>query len=244
MLISFIRDGTYGYVREDRIGLYAFLSNNNLAIRRKAIVEAKGYDDSLHIAEDYDVCQRLGRAGWLLYFCPEVACSHRARKSLLGLLSQWWNYGLHLASGYHRYHPGRTIITVTVPRWRDYDNPEPIRHDLAVRDARQRLPLSVFVHVSPFVIMHVAAVTWLVLAFVWSNSWMKWMTAVLSAALLVGYARVDIKYLRRDGLRKVIGLFAIRFAVNSAFVWGGLVGGLKCGALYVFPPIQVRVPAE
>ena len=84
MLISFIRDGVYGYVREDRVGIYSFMSNNNLAIRRKAIVEAEGYDDSLRIAEDYDVCQRLVRAGWLLYFCPEMACSIARARAFAG----------------------------------------------------------------------------------------------------------------------------------------------------------------
>ena len=244
MLINFIRDGAYGYLREDRVGIYSFISNNNLALRRKAIVDAGGYDESLHIAEDYDVCQRLVRAGWLLYFCPEVACSHRARRSLVGLLRQWWSYGFSLASGYHRYHTGRAIMTLAVPRWNDYDNPEPIRRDLAGRGTRRRLPVSVFVHVSSFVMLHAAAATWLTLALVWRNPSMNWMMAAIVTALLVGYARADIKHLRRDGLRRAVGLVAIRFAVNSAFVWGGFVGGLRCGALYVFPPIRIRVGSE
>ena len=35
----------------------------------------------------------------------------------------------------------------------------------------------------------------------------------------------------------------IRFAVNSAFVWGGLLGSLKCGAFYIFPTIHTRAVA-
>jgi hypothetical protein len=245
MLISFIKDNAYGYVREDRVGIYSFLSNNNLALRRKAVIDAGGYNDSLRIAEDYDLCQRLGRAEWLLYFCPNVACSHRARKSVHGLLRQWWNYGVHLADGYYRYHSGRAIMTLGSPRWEEHDNPEPIRGDLAASSGpRRRLPVSVFIHVSPFVMMQVAVVAWLVLALVWGNLWMDWAMAAVCALLVIAYARVDLRHLRRDGLRRAAGLVAIRFAVNSAFVWGGVVGSLKCGALYIFPPIQVRVTAE
>ena len=243
MLINFIKRGSYGYLREDRVGIYGFISNNNLALRRRAIVDAGGYDDALRIAEDYDICQRVGRAGWLLYFCPEVCCYHRARKSLQGLLRQWWNYGRHFAPRYRQYYPGRAIVSVTIPTWRDYDNPEPIRRDVAVRDGWRRWPVSVFVHVSPFVVMHLAAVAWVVAVLCGSPSLVA-ATSVVAVASLLAYARADFAHLGRDGLRKALGLFAIRFAVNSAFVWGGLVGGVKSGAFYLFPPIQERIGAR
>ena len=67
---------------------------------------------------------------------------------------------------------------------------------------------------------------------------------MIFTALLLGYARTDFKNFRRDGWRKALGLFVIRFAVNSAFVWGGLLGGSRSGAFYIFPPIQMRVGAD
>lgn len=242
MLINFIKKGTYGYLREDRVGIYNFISNNNLSLRRQAIVEAGGYDDSLRIAEDYDVCQRLGRAGWLLYFCPEVSSDHRARKNLRGLLKQWWNYGLHLAQGYRRHYPGRALVSLGSPKWQDYDNPEPIRRGLPVRYGRLRQSVSVFVHMSLFVMMHAAGAA-LLFAIVYGNRSLAWTMAMISTALLLGYARADFRNLRRDGWRKALGLFTIRFAVNSAFVWGGLLGGGRRGAFYIFPTIHTRVGA-
>ena len=242
MLISFIKRGTYGYLREDRVGIYGFISNNNLSLRRQAIVDAGGYDDALHVAEDYDVCQRVGRAGWLLYFCPEVCCYHRARKTFRSLLRQWWRYGLHLAPGYRRHYPGRAIVSFAIPKWQDHDNPEPIRRGLPEGAGRRRLPFSLFVHVSPFVLMHAAAAA-LLLAMYWRSLSLATAVAILSAAFLFGYARSDFANVRRDGWRKAMGLFAIRFGVNSAFVWGGMLGGIKCGALYLFPPISLRVGA-
>lgn len=242
MLISFLKRGTYGYLREDRVGIYGFISNNNLALRRQAVVEARGYDDALHVAEDYDVCQRVGRAGWLLYFCPEVCCYHRARKSFRSLLKQWWRYGLHLAPGYRRHYPGRAIVSFAAPRWQDHDNPEPIRRGLPEGSAERRLPFSLFVHVSPFVLMHGAAAV-LLLALRWRSPALAAAVAIVSAACVFGYARSDFANVRRDGWRKAMGLFAIRFGVNSAFVWGGMLGGIKCGALYLFPPISLRVGA-
>lgn len=243
MLITFIKRGSYGYLREDRVGIYNFISNNNLALRRQAIAETKGYDESLRIAEDYDVCQRLGRAGWLLYFCPEVSCYHRARKKIRGLLKQWWNYGLHLAPGYRRHHPGRVVVSLGRPLWQDDDNPEPIRRSAPARYGRLRQAVGVFLHVSLFVTMHAAAGAALLSTLVYGIEPLTWTMALLAAALLAGYARPDFKHLPRDGWRKALGLFAIRFAVNSAFVWGGLLGGGRCGAFYVFPPIHMRIGA-
>ena len=242
MLINFIRRGTHGYLREDRVGIYSFISNNNLALRRQAIGDAGGYDDSLRIAEDYDVCQRLGRAGWLLYYCPDVSCDHRARKTLRGLLKQWWNYGLHLARGYRRHHPGRAIVSLVVPEWHHDDSPEPIRRGSPARYGRLRL-VSLFVHLSLFLMVYVAAAAF-VIATVYGNQWFTRVTGVIFGALLLGYARTDFRNLRRDGWRKALGLFVIRFAVNSAFVCGGLLGGSRYGAFYIFPPIQTRIGAD
>jgi hypothetical protein len=241
MLINFLKKGTYGYLREDRVGIYSFISNNNLSLRRKAIVEAGGYDDALRIAEDYDVCQRLGGTGWLPYFCPEVSCDHRARKKVTALLKQWWNYGLHLALGYRRHHPGRVVVSLASPKWRNSDSPEPIRRGHPGRPGRRR-PVNVFVHVSLFVMMHVAGAALLV-AIAYGNQPVTWTMAMIATALLLGYARTDFEDLRQDGLRKALGLFVIRFAVNSAFVWGGLLGSLKCGAFYIFPTIHTRAVA-
>jgi hypothetical protein len=83
----------------------------------------------------------------------------------------------------------------------------------------------------------------LLIAIVYGNQSITWTMAMIFAALLLGYARPDFTNLRRDGCRKTLGLFVIRFAVNSAFVWGGLLGGSKCGALCIFPPIHTRVVA-
>lgn len=242
MLINFIRKGSGGYLREDRVGIYSFISNNNLSLRRQAIGEAGGYDDSLRIAEDYDVCQRMGRAGWLLYVSAHVSCGHRARKNLGSLLKQWWNYGFHLAWGYRRYYPGRALVSLAIPKWQDYDSPEPIRSVLPGRPRRLRRSVSVFVHMSPFAMMHATGAA-LLIAGVCGNQSITWTMAIISTALLVGYAKPDFQNLRRDRWRKALGLFVIRFAVNSAFVWGGLLGGLRRGAFYIFPTIHVRAPA-
>ncbi len=238
MLISFIKKGVYGYLREDRLGIHGFVSNNNLAIRRKAALQVGGYREVLRIAEDYDVCQRVARAGWLLYFCPEISLGHRARASTRALLRQWWSYGFHLARNHARFHPGRVLLGARAPGWRDPEAAEPLRPPAAGRTDGFRP--TVLVYLSAFALLHLAAI-------VAALAWLAGPTPLAVAASLllmpaaVVYAFPDFRYARADGVGTCLGLCALRFLVNLAFVGAGLLAGLTRGSVYVLPPIATRL---
>ncbi len=238
MLVSFIKKGIYGYLREDRIGLYGFVSNNNLSIRREALEATGGYDDSLRIAEDYDLCQRATRDGWLIYYSDEVSLAHRARKTFGALLRQWWNYGYYLAAGYKNHFPHRWVVQWRRPRWDDPDSPEPVRFNRARPPLLTRLTgLSLFVDVNAFSTAHLAAAAagagWAAGA-----SWLALPAAAVALVSALVYCLPDAARVLRDGPRRSLALCTIRYGVNAAFVLGGLLGGLRRGALYLFPIID------
>jgi hypothetical protein len=237
MLISFLKKGVYGYLRDDQLGIHAFVSNNNLAVRRSVAERAGGYREELRIAEDYDLCQRAAATGALLYFCPEVALEHRARPTVRALLRQWWNYGFHMARNHQRFHPRRVFLAWRPPRWEDRDTSEPVR---AGRRAAGAWGPTLFVYVSAFLVLHVAAATTLLALLLGGGG----TAAVAGGATLVAaiaYALPDFRHLSSDGLRTALALCALRYLVNLSFVGAGLAGGIGRASIYLLPPIAARV---
>lgn len=238
MLISFLKKGVYGYLRDDHLGIHSFVSNNNLAVRKTFAARAGGYRDELRIAEDYDLCQRVAAAGGLLYFCPEVALEHRARGTTEALLRQWWSYGFHLARNHQRFHPGRLIVAVRPPRWEDREAGEPVRASRA-RESASRAPTAL-VFVSPFVLLHVLAAAWIVCWLAGADV-LATVAGVATSLAAVVYVAPDLRHVLHDGLRASLGLCALRYLVNLTFVGAGIAGGLTCGSLYLLPPISARL---
>jgi len=237
MLISFLKKGVYGYLRDDQLGIHAFVSNNNLAVRRSVAERAGGYRDELRIAEDYDLCQRVAATGALLYFCPEVALEHRARPTVRALLRQWWNYGFHMARNHQRFHPRRVFLAWRPPRWEDRDTSEPVR---AGRRTAGAWGPTLFVYVSAFLVLHVAAAVALLALLVGADA-VAPLAGVATFVAAVAYVLPDFRHLSRDGLRTALGLCALRYAVNLTFVGAGLAGGAGRASIYVLPAIATRI---
>ena len=238
MLISFLKKGVYGYLRDDHLGIYSFVSNNNLAVRKAVALRAGGYREPLRIGEDYDLCQRVAAMGGLVYFCPEVSLEHRARDTTRALLRQWWSYGFHLARNHRHFHPGRIFLAGRPPRWEDREAAEPVRASQGHR-ARARRP-TLFVYLSAFVVMNLAlAVAGLSLVFLPRT--LSTAAAVAAGVAILAYVRPDFRHLSSDGLRTAVGLCALRYLVNLCFVGAGFAGGLTRGSFYLLPPIATRV---
>jgi hypothetical protein len=238
MLISFLKKGVYGYLRDDHLGIYGFVSNNNLAVRRTAALRAGGYRDGLRIAEDYDLCQRVAATGGLLYFCPEVTLEHRARPTMRALLRQWWRYGYHLARNHQRFHPRRVFVAAGPPRWDDRETGPPVR-SVTTGDVRAGGP-TLFVFASPFFVTHLA-VGMALLAYILGAGAVAGAASLAAVAGALAYARPDFRHLASDGARTAFELCALRYTVNLSFVGAGFAGGLTRGSLYVLPPIATRI---
>ncbi|MGH2537664.1 MAG: glycosyltransferase family 2 protein, partial [Candidatus Promineifilaceae bacterium] len=86
-------------------GQAAFLTSNNLALRRADFARGGGFDASYGLAggEDRDFCRRWLAAGLRLAFEPAARVSHSRAMGLGGFLGQHFNYG----RGAYRFHRGR-----------------------------------------------------------------------------------------------------------------------------------------
>jgi succinoglycan biosynthesis protein ExoA len=61
--------------------------------RRQAIEQVGGYDETMLIAEDWELNHRIKAAGHLIWFTPELRVTYRPRASLAALATQHFRYG-------------------------------------------------------------------------------------------------------------------------------------------------------
>lgn len=196
-----------GYLVRETHSL-AFFSNNTLCLRRRMLEETGGYDPSLQASEDVDLCARIARDRWLMYQCPAMELRHRARPSLWALLKQWWGYGLNIPRVYQKHSPGLLEVYAYWP---------PDRFLRLVE--REGLPLEVCVFLHPFLALHIAALAWLL------TGWLPCLA--LTAVAVAFYIRPDLQS------PASVGSALIRYLLNVVFTLSHLVGGLRCGSLYL-----------
>jgi len=61
--------------------------------RREAIEKAGGYDETMIVAEDWELNYRIRAGGGLIWFTPELQVTYRPRANLLALARQHFRYG-------------------------------------------------------------------------------------------------------------------------------------------------------
>jgi glycosyltransferase involved in cell wall biosynthesis len=61
--------------------------------RREAIEKAGGYDETMIVAEDWELNYRIRASGGLIWFTPELRVTYRPRTSLQALARQHFRYG-------------------------------------------------------------------------------------------------------------------------------------------------------
>ncbi|MGW4329300.1 mycofactocin biosynthesis glycosyltransferase MftF [Nocardia sp. NPDC004573] len=96
-------------------GLVSYVPSAALLARRRALLEQGGFDDSMHVAEDVDLCWRLERAGWRLRYEPAAHVAHDHRVCFRAWFGRKLFYGTGAAPLGER-HAG-TVSPLSVPSW-------------------------------------------------------------------------------------------------------------------------------
>lgn len=84
-----------------------------LVVRREALADSDGFDESLRAGEDVDFVWRLVRAGHDVRYEPGAVVHHRNRSTVMGLAKQRRSYGSSAAPLAQR-HPG-AVVPVDLP---------------------------------------------------------------------------------------------------------------------------------
>lgn len=93
-------------------GPLAYLPSAAMVVRRTAFL---GFDESLRVAEDVDLCWRTHAAGWRVYYDPIARVRHDHRESVRTLLGRRRFYGTGAAKLAGRHGPTAAPVRSTVP---------------------------------------------------------------------------------------------------------------------------------
>jgi glycosyltransferase involved in cell wall biosynthesis len=91
----------------------------NLAVHRILFEKIGGFDETLKISEDFDLCARIYAAGWCILYSNDICVYHQHRKTFTGTLRQSFGFGVgHACSLKKNFHrlvivewPGHRIVT-------------------------------------------------------------------------------------------------------------------------------------
>ncbi len=198
-----------------------FLAGANVAFRRTALNNAGGFDPNCVTGEDCDLCVRLSKEQWELYMRRSAIVSHSNPTSLRHLMRQWYGYG--------RYHPyvfsKHNAPAVEIFRQLRH----PIRGERYACLFYRLFPMAVVVFLTPFLLLHLAAVVTLAL---WLLGWTTagYLGLIATGSLVPAYVWPDIK---RFGFLRGSALAAIRYIADFALFVGAFIGGLHQRMLYV-----------
>jgi cellulose synthase/poly-beta-1,6-N-acetylglucosamine synthase-like glycosyltransferase len=211
-----------GYLRREKYNLLSpFFSNGNVAFRREALSQVAPYDGNCYSGEDQDMCFRMAKAGWELYFARDAIVRHKSRTTLRAFIRQWFNYGFHHPYLFKKH--GFTGLRIYRPG--NSSDGNAIYRDLL----RMRLPFPILVFLTHFLVMNILLVLAIIFAAV----------GLFIPAIVVGVITfvVALSYFRSDiGVRnpfRTCAFVFFRYIVNLALLAGGLLGGVKRGMIYI-----------
>jgi hypothetical protein len=214
-----------GYLPRGGVGVFhAFFPTANAAFRRDALRAAGGFDPRCATGEDIDLCIRVARADYELWFEPAARVTHFHRYTLRGLARQWFHYGYGHAYLFRKYGPRRRLEVFRYDRSETNANPFGIARVMSLP-----FPIAGMVFLSAYHALHLCLAIAL-LGFAAGSTVAGW--AGLAGALVFA-ARYFGPRFDRTRFRRSLGLAGIRYLADSAYVLGGLLGGLGQGMLFL-----------
>jgi len=212
-----------GYLdREKYTPLSSFFAGANVAFRRRALSEVGAYDTNCFSGEDQDMCLRVARAGWELYFAPKALVRHKNKMRLRAFIRKWFDYGF-----YHPYifrkHAAKGFRVYTASRGKKRG--ESIYRTLF----GIRFPLNAHIFFTTFLTMHLLLLLALLLT-LFGLFIPAIITGVTGLVVAACYFRSDIT---REKLPRGAAFIFLRYTANLALLAGGFLGGVRLKMIYI-----------
>jgi cellulose synthase/poly-beta-1,6-N-acetylglucosamine synthase-like glycosyltransferase len=206
-----------------------FFPAANMAIRKTALDEIGLFDTACKTSgEDLELCIRMSRTKWELFFEPKAVVRHKHRTTLRGLLKQWYGYGIYHSHVFQKYAPKSLQI-----HWRNDKSPVGWSSFRARNILGIPMPLPVFVFITPFHILN-ALVGLALAALVIKSYWL--LTAALAGALAILLYFSGGSFFKSVIVKKNprwIIYFFLRYILNWTYTLGAFLTGLKIGVISI-----------
>jgi mycofactocin system glycosyltransferase len=92
-----------------------FVPTAAVVVRRSALEDAGGFDETMPVGEDVDLVWRLGAAGWTVRYEPSAQVAHPARPTAGAWVRQRFVYGTSAAPLARRH--GAAVAPLAVSPW-------------------------------------------------------------------------------------------------------------------------------
>lgn len=96
-------------------GIVPYVPTAVLAVRRRALEELGGFDETMRFGEDVDFVWRLNEAGWRVRYEPASSASHPPRSTWRRWLRQRYDYGRSATPLAQRH--GRAVAPLVMNPW-------------------------------------------------------------------------------------------------------------------------------
>jgi cellulose synthase/poly-beta-1,6-N-acetylglucosamine synthase-like glycosyltransferase len=214
-----------GYLPKATQGFFnPFFSTANAAFRRDALQQTGGFDPNCQTGEDVDISIRVSRAGWELWYEPEAVVNHQDRHTFRELLRQWFGYGFGHAYVYKK-HVGRPRLQVYWPGGATGDaRPYGARCVLDLP-----FPFYGVVFLSGYHLFHLALLV-AAIAVIGHFTVLAILSAVIAIVAGLNYATIRFDWRRP---LNSLAMLVLRYAGDTAFVIGALLGGLRERAFFL-----------
>ena len=214
-----------GYLPREGVGVFhAFFPTANAAFRREALRAVGGFDTRCATGEDIDLCIRVARADYELWFEPTARVTHFHRFTLRGLARQWFDYGYGHAYLFLKHGARHRLEVFRYDRSETNETPFGIARVLSIPS-----PVPGMVFLSAYHALHLCLLV-AVVGFGGGAAAVGW--AGLVGAIVFAARYVGPRFDRGQPLRSV-ALAGIRYLADSAYVLGGVLGGLGQGMLFL-----------
>lgn len=211
-----------GYLQREKYTLLSpFFAGANVAFRKQALTQAGLYDTRCFSGEDQDICLRVARAGWDLYFEPKALVRHKNKMTLRAFVRKWFDYGFHHPYIFKKHGSKGLKIYRTKRGGGGISLYDPL---LGIR-----LPFNAHIFLTSFLTIHIFLVLAIALAIL-----DLFIPAIIAGLLTLTMAALYFKSdLNRKNVLQGIAFIFLRYAANLALLLGGFLGGAKLGMLYI-----------
>ncbi len=221
-----------GYLPRQGIGAFhAFFPTANAAFRRQALQTVGGFDSRCATGEDIDLCIRIAQADYELWFEPTARVTHFHRYTLRGLARQWFQYGYGHAYLFRKHGAKHRVELYRYDRSETDGGPFGIARVLSIP-----FPIPGMIFLSSYHALHLGVIAALV-AFGAGAHVVGWIA--LAAALLFA-ARYFGPRFNTGSPRRSLALAGIRYLADSAYVVGGVMGGITQRMIFLEATFRTR----